>query len=84
MNVTLDLSDELADLLHEVERENARALLVETVCGLYSRRKISAGKGARLLGLDRFGFQQELGKREIPINYTLEDLKHDIAFARRQ
>ena len=82
--MTLDVPDELAALLHEVEPEDGRAVLVETVCGLYSRRKITGGKGARLLGLDRFGFQRELGKREIPLHYTLEDLKHDAAFARGQ
>jgi predicted HTH domain antitoxin len=84
MKMTLDVPDELAALLHELEPEDGRAVLVETVCGLYSRRKITSGKGARLLGLDRFGFQQELGRREIPLHYTLEDLKHDAAFARGQ
>ena len=84
MNVTLEMSDELAGLLHDVEPDDSRAIMVETVCGLYSRHRVSSGKAARLLGLDRFGFQQELTKREIPMHYTLEELKHDVAFARGQ
>lgn len=84
MEVTLSIPDELADVLHDLDQRDDRALVVEAVCGLYSRRRLSAGKAARLLNMDRLQFQQELGKREIPINYSLEDLKHDIAFARGQ
>lgn len=76
--MVLEVPDELADVLHELEPRDDRALLVETVCGLYSRRRVSAGKAARMLGMARLEFQQELAVREIPINYTLEDLKHDI------
>jgi len=82
MRMVLDIPDELASVLHEVEPENAKAVLVETVCGLYSRGRIAGGKAARLLALDRLGFEEELGKRKIPLHYTLDDLKHDAAFAR--
>jgi predicted HTH domain antitoxin len=84
MQVTVELPDELAGVLHEMETREDRGLLVETVCGLYSRGRISGGKAARLLGLDRFGFQQELAKREIPLHYTMDELQHDLAFARGQ
>jgi predicted HTH domain antitoxin len=84
MQVTVDLPDELAGVLHEWEPHEDRALLVETVCGLYARGRISGGKAARLLGLDRFAFQQELAKREIAQHYTMEELQHDLAFARGQ
>jgi predicted HTH domain antitoxin len=82
MLLTLEVSEELADVLHEVEPENGRAMLVETVCGLCSRQRITGGKAARLLELDRLGFEQELAKREIAQPYTLRDLEHDAAFAR--
>lgn len=82
MQVTLEIPDELAGVLHEMEPRDDRGMLVEAVCGLYARGRISSGKGARILGIDRFEFQEELAKREIPIHYRLEDLKHDIAFAR--
>jgi len=82
--MVLEVPDELADVLHELEPRDDRALLVETVCGLYSRRRVSAGKAARMLGMTGLEFQQELAVREIPINYTLEDLKHDIEYARGQ
>lgn len=84
MQVMVELPDELAGVLHELEPCEDRALLVETVCGLYARGRISGGKAARLLGVDRFAFQQELTKREIALHYTTEELQHDLAFARGQ
>jgi len=80
--MVLDIPDELASVLHEVEPEKTKAVLVEMVCGLYSRGRITGGKAARLLALDRMGFEGELAKREIPCHYTLDDLKHDAALAR--
>jgi len=82
MQVMVNVSAELAGVLHELEESEDRALILETVCGLYSRGRISSGRAARLLGLDRFGFQHELTKREIPLHYTREDLQNDFAFAR--
>ena len=82
MKMMLDIPDELASVLHEVEPENTKAVLVETVCGLYSLGRITGGKAARLLALDRLGFEDELAKREIPCHYTLDDLKHNVALAR--
>ena len=84
MRVIVDLPDELAGVLHELEPCQDRALILETVCGLYSRGRISGGKAARLLGVDRLVFQQELAKREIPLHYTMEELQDDLAFARGQ
>jgi predicted HTH domain antitoxin len=84
MQVVVELPDELAGVLHELEPCEDRALLVETVCGLYARGRVSGGKAARLLGVDRFVFQEELAKRDIPLQYTMEELQDDLAFARGQ
>ena len=84
MQLTLELPDELVSMLHEVEPEDRRAVLIETVCGLYSRERIGSGVGARMLGMTRFEFWEELGKRKIPRHYDLDSLKQDFAFAREQ
>jgi predicted HTH domain antitoxin len=81
MNVTLEINEELEAILHEVEPDGDRALLVEAVCGLYARNRVGGGQGARLLGMDRFEFQEELAKRQIPMNYGLKELKEDLEFA---
>lgn len=84
MEVSLNIPEELAELLREVETRDERALLVEAVCGLYSRCRIGAGRAARLLGMSRHEFREEVAKRGIPIQHSLEELRHDIAFARGQ
>jgi predicted HTH domain antitoxin len=83
MQITLDISEELAGILHETGSRDDRAIVIETVCSLYSRGRISSAKAARMLGLDRQEFQDELSKREIPLHYTLDDLHTDIAHGRR-
>ena len=45
---------------------------------LYQDRKLSLGQGGRLSGLGTVQFQQELGKRQITLNYDLSDLNEDI------
>lgn len=45
---------------------------------LYQDRKVSLGQGGRLSGLGTVQFQQELGKRQITLNYDLSDLNEDI------
>ncbi len=81
MQLTLEIPDEVAALLHEVEAQDDRALLVETVCGLYSRQRIGSGRAARLLGMTRADFQDELARRHIPLHYSIEDFRKDMAYA---
>ena len=45
---------------------------------LYQDRKLSLGQVGRLSGLGTVQFQQELGKRQITLNYDLSDLNEDI------
>jgi predicted HTH domain antitoxin len=46
--------------------------------GLYVSREATLGQAAEAAGLSQSDFQQELGKRKIPINYTVENLLADI------
>lgn len=46
--------------------------------GLYTGRHLSMGKAAKLAGLSYPAFLQELGRRGICVNYSREDLAHDL------
>ena len=89
MTLTLQLNDELESILNEVDLgEDAAgrdcAVIVEAVCGLYTRGRVGAGKAAQLLGISRLEFLDELAKRKIPVNYGCSELEEDIQFDRRQ
>ena len=44
----------------------------------YQRRSVSLGKAAELAGINRFALQKEMARRQIPINYDEQALRHDI------
>jgi predicted HTH domain antitoxin len=41
------------------------------------------GKAAHLAGLNRWEFDEVLGRRGVPAHYTEDDLAHDAAYADR-
>jgi predicted HTH domain antitoxin len=51
---------------------------LETAIMLYKQNRYSLGKASKFAGLNRILFQKELGKREIPINFTEDDLADDL------
>lgn len=82
MTLTIQIPDVLARLLAQDEPREERGMLVETVCSLYARHRVSSGEAADMLGVSRPEFWHELGRRKIPRQYTQEMLEEDIAFAR--
>jgi predicted HTH domain antitoxin len=50
--------------------------------GLYVSREATLGQAAEAAGLSQAEFQRELGKRKIPLNYSMEDLANDLAAVR--
>jgi len=54
----------------------------ELAIHLYQLGKLSLGKAYEIAGLYIWTFQQLLGIRGIPINYTLEDYQEDLATLR--
>ncbi len=57
---------------------------VEVAVGLYAGRQVTVGRAARIAGLSHTAFMQELAKRGICLNYTIEDAQHDIATVRER
>lgn len=50
--------------------------------GLYVTREASLGQASEIAGLTYSQFQDELGSRKIPLNYSMEDLEVDLAAVR--
>ncbi|WP_461866291.1 UPF0175 family protein [Thermococcus sp.] len=61
----------------EVERE----LKLELAVILYSKGALSLGKAAKLAGITKRVFLEELAKRRIPRHYTEKELEEDLEFA---
>ena len=61
---------------HRFSNEEAR---IDYAIGLYSGRKVSMGKAAKIAGIGYIAFMRELGDRGICLNYGVEDLEHDLA-----
>ncbi len=72
--MTLELPE-----ISSLRRFTADDLRLELACALYARSRISAVAGAELAGLDLFGFQSVLRDRNIPRQYSEEDLQDDVA-----
>lgn len=49
---------------------------------LYQRGAISLGKARKLVGMEKWEFIKELGKRRIARHYTEKELREDIEFAK--
>ncbi|WP_054839738.1 UPF0175 family protein [Thermococcus sp. JCM 11816] len=62
----------------EVERE----LRVDLAVILYQRGILPLGKAAKLAGMTKREFLEELAKRKVPRHYTERELEEDVAFAR--
>lgn len=51
---------------------------LEVAVALYRDRKVSMGRAARLAGMPRPQFQHELGKRDVTVDYDVEDFEQDL------
>lgn len=61
-------------------QEASAALLRAFILSLYRQDRISTGKAARLLGIERLAFIRILAEEEIPyLDYTTEELTTEIA-----
>lgn len=50
---------------------------------LYKELKVPAGKAGQVAGLSRIEFWEELGKRNIAVNYDVADFDQDLENIRR-
>ena len=73
LEIELDVADGIADKASLQEH-----LRKEAILALFADRKITAGKAARELGLERLVFMELVRQRGIPcVTYTAEDWAAD-------
>jgi predicted HTH domain antitoxin len=58
-----------------------RELLIDLAAGMYAARHLTLGQAAELANLSQGELQRELGRRQIPAHYDLEDLTYDLRAA---
>jgi predicted HTH domain antitoxin len=58
-----------------------REARLDLAVGIYSGGRATIGTAAEVADLSILEFQRELGRRGIPVNYTSEDLAHDLQAA---
>lgn len=51
---------------------------LEVAVALYRDRKVSMGRAARIAGMPRPQFQEELGKRGVTVDYDFRDFEDDL------
>jgi predicted HTH domain antitoxin len=77
MNVII--SDEILEAAELSERD----LRVELALALYTRGKLSLGKAAEVAEVPVAELMQRMGDRDIPLNYDVTDLEHDLRTLRK-
>ena len=73
--MSIDLPDHLLGQL------KPRDVLLDLAVGMYAARHLTLGQAAELAGLAQAEMQRELGRREVPAHYDMDDLAYDLAAA---
>ncbi len=81
MKIALDLPDDFVNLMGLQPDAAPAQVKMELACALYARNLLSCGRAARLAGMDRIHFWEELGNRNIPLHYSEADLAQDLDYA---
>jgi predicted HTH domain antitoxin len=72
--MSLVLSDELIRQTQSTEEELRQDIAVM----LYGEEKLTLAQASRFLGVGRLEFQKILADHDVPIHYTVEDLRNDL------
>lgn len=77
--ITLELPDEALPSRDKSAEQFARELRVAAAVHWYSRGEISQGKAARIAGMNRAEFIDELNRQKVPVTQvTIEELKREL------
>lgn len=68
---------EISDQELSAARLDESTIRMEIAILLYQRGGFSLGRASQFARMNKIAFQEELGKRKIPLNYDLEELEHD-------
>jgi predicted HTH domain antitoxin len=79
MTITVHVPDALLEDLDTSPEELDREIRLAAAIHLYRRGLISQGKGAEIVGLNRWDFIQALGRAEVPAcQVTSEELTEEV------
>ena len=80
--LVLEIPEDVQAALRFPPGEMERELRTELALALYQRQALSSGKARELAQTTRWEFEELLGQRQIPRQYSEEDLEEDIRYAR--
>ena len=76
--IELSFPSEVLDMLSTTYQDNAEMIKEAAVLELYREGRLSSGKAAEILGMDRFEFIKYAGMKGIPfIRITPEELEEE-------
>lgn len=75
--LTIEYPEEILISLKESELDFSRELRIAAAVKFYELGKLSAGKAAKLAGMDKVSFLKTLGRYHISIS-SLEEFKEDM------
>ena len=76
--VAIEIPEQIAFSLKIPRATLQERLTLELAIRLYQKGIVSFGKARELVELNKWEFQQQLAKEQIPINYDLEELERDL------
>jgi len=83
MTIVLNLSEDIAEALSSPREDLSRTALESLALEGYRSRHLSEEQVRRMLGFDsRWDVHAFLKQHDVYLNYTLDDLKHDIEVSR--
>jgi len=82
MSLRLEIPDEVSQAMRLPPADAKSRLLLELAVSLYAQDILSLGKAAELAGISRLELNDVLAKRGVPMHYTEDDLRSDLAYAR--
>lgn len=78
--ITLDLPEDVFSSLRRSPEEFAREMRLAAAIHWYSRGEVSQEKAARIAGLSRVEFMDELARRKVDVFVVdLDDLKQELS-----
>jgi predicted HTH domain antitoxin len=83
MTILLEIPDSVARAMRLPPQDQRRQLVVELAVSLYAQSILSFGKACELAGVSKLEFGILLGKRNIPRQYSEQDLQDDTSYAGR-
>jgi predicted HTH domain antitoxin len=82
MQIAVEIPDSLLEATDWTPESIQAEMRKELAVTFYRAGSISEGKAAEVAGMNRFAFSKLLGERHVERNYRLDDLQHDMEWAK--